>query len=154
MIEEFKNIAKNYTAPCCEKCSEVDLTFGLGNSCLFCEHGFNPEYNENQTVYCLAVLRHYFLNSIIEDDEAILSIKEYFSYLNLKQDNLVDELFEFNKLINKIDKISIEDKGYFHLNPIGNININSKAIKSDEDALAVLELGVLLVCLINIQNSI
>jgi hypothetical protein len=154
MIEEFKNIAKNHTAPCCEKCSEVDLTFGLGNSCLFCEHRFNPEYNENQTVYCLDVLRHYFLNSTIEEDEDILSIKEYFSYVNLKQDNLVDELFEFNKLINKIDKISIEDKGYFQLNPIGNININSQAIKSDEDALAVLELGVLMVCLINIQNSI
>jgi hypothetical protein len=154
MIEEFKNIAKNYTAPFCEKCSEVDLTFGLGNSCLFCEHRFNPEYNENQTVYCLDVLRHYFLNSTIEEDEDILSIKEYFSYVNLKQDNLVDELFEFNKLINKIDKISIEDKGYFQLNPIGNININSQAIKSDEDALVVLELGVLMVCLINIQNSI
>lgn len=154
MIKEFKNIAKNYKAPCCEKCSEVDLTFGLGNSCLFCQNGFNPEYNENQTVYCLDVLRHYFKNITVEENEDILNIKEYFSYLNLKQDNLVDELFEFNKLINKIDKISIEDKGFFQLNPIGNININSQAIMSDEDAQAVLALGVLIVCLINIQNSI
>lgn len=153
MIEEFKNIAKNYTSPCCEKCSEVDLTLGLGNSCLFCQHEFNPEYNENQIVYCLDILRHYFLNCSIEEDENILSIKDYFSYLNLKQDNLVDELFEFNKLIKNINKISIEDKGFFRLNPIGDIIINTESIKSGED-FTVLELGVLMFCLINIQNSI
>ena len=154
MIEEFKNIAKKYTAPSCEKCSEVDLTFGLGNSCLFCEHEFNPEFNENQTVYCLDILRHYFLNSTIEENEDILSIKEYFSYLNLKKDNLVDELYEFNKLMKNINKISIEDKGFFRLNPTGDIILNTEAFKSNEDTLAVLELGVLMACVTTIQNSI
>lgn len=154
MIEEIKNLAEKYNATCCEECNEIDVLLGLGNSCLFCEHEFNPEYNENQTVYCLDVLRHYFLNSTIEENEAILSIKEYFSYLNLKKVNLVDELYEFNKLMKNINKISIEDKGFFRLNPTGDIILNTEAFKSNEDTLAVLELGILIACVTTIQNSI
>ena len=127
---------------------------GLGSSCLFCNRQFSPQYNESQIIYSLDVLRHYFLNINTEDNEYIISVKDYFSYLNLKKDNLVDELYEFNKLMKNINKISIEDKGFFRLNPTGDIILNTEAFKSNEDSLAVLELGILMACVTTIQNSI
>ncbi len=154
MIEEFKKIANKYKAPFCEKCGQIDLTLGLGDSCLFCIQKFNPIYNENQLIYSLDVLKYYFLNSTLNENEEITNLKIYFSKLDLNYDYLVDDLFEFNKLIKRIDKIAIEDKGFFRINPIWDIIVNLEAIKSKKESLALIELGVLMFCLIIVKNSI
>jgi hypothetical protein len=154
MIIEFEQLVSKYNLPVCYKCDKVDFTFGLGENCFFCSEKFNPTVNQLQLYYFLDILKIYFLQINTEKREDFEELKLLLSRIDFTSDNIIEYLFDINKILNRIKILKIRDEGALILSPNPEILLNNEVILNSANNNTLVILGLILLSITVIQNSI
>lgn len=153
MIAEFQDIAVNFNLPKCKSCGEFDFTYNIGENCMFCGEKFTTSFNENQLFYCLEVLKKYVTDINTENSDDFEELKLVLLNIKLDSDNIVDALYQVNNLTKRINVFKIRNEAHLKLNT-EEILLNNEVINSSGNSNALFILGILLLSITIIQNSV